>query len=290
MKKLALDIGMITIGCLGYALALTMLAIPNELAEGGVPGLAIILYYGFGWSPGIVTFILTSIIMLIGFRSLPKRALFLSIITVPMISFFIYITEDLVESLGDPLVSAVFAGFFIGVGSGLIFRTGSSMGGTSIIAMMFSKGLGWDMVRTLFVLDMLIVMSGMFLIGPLHTMYTVITLFIGKKATDLMMEGLDPRKAVSIISPKAPEIADAIIDKMRLSVTVFKGYGGYMKTETEMTYVIITKFQLMHVKNIAASIDENSFVVVHDVRDVSGGSFAWETTGNVQYKRENVID
>src|SRR5699024_8950378 len=145
----------------------------------------------------------------------------------------IYITEDLVESLGDPLVSAVFAGFFIGVGSGLIFRTGSSMGGTSIIAMMFSKGLGWDMVRTLFVLDMLIVLSGMFLIGPLHTMYTVITLFICKKATDLMMEGLDTRKAVSIISPKAPEIADAIIDKMRLSVNVFKGYGGYMKTETE---------------------------------------------------------
>src|SRR5699024_7573877 len=175
MKKLALDIGMITIGCLGYALALTMLALPNELAERGVPGVAIILHYGMGWSPGLVTFILTWVIMLIGFRSLPKRALLLSIITVPMISFFIYITEDLVESLGDPLVSAVFAGFFIGVGSGLIFRTGSSMGGTSIIAMMFSKGLGWDMVRTLFVLDMLIVLSGMFLIGPLHTMYTVIT-------------------------------------------------------------------------------------------------------------------
>lgn len=62
MKLLFRDISMITIGALCYALALTVLAIPNDLTEGGVPGAAILLYYAFGWSPGIVTFILTSVI------------------------------------------------------------------------------------------------------------------------------------------------------------------------------------------------------------------------------------
>src|SRR5699024_3727237 len=114
MKTFPKDFLMITIGSLCYALALTMLAIPNHLTEGGVPGAAIILHYAFDWSPGIVTFILTSVIMVIGFKSLPKRAILLSILTVPMVSFFIYITENRVESLGDPLTSAIFAGFFIG--------------------------------------------------------------------------------------------------------------------------------------------------------------------------------
>lgn len=227
MRSYSKDVFMITLGSLCYALALTVLAIPNNLTEGGVPGEAIILHYALDWSPGVVTFILTSIITAIGYKSLPKRAIWLSLLTVPLVSFFIYITEGHIDSLGDPLASAIFAGFFIGVGSGLIFRTGSSMGGTSLIAQMLHSKLDWDMVRTIFTLDIFIVLSGFFIIGPLNTMYTIIALFIAKKATDLILDGLDPRKAVSIISVKAPVIADAIIQKMGISVTVFKGYGGY---------------------------------------------------------------
>lgn len=276
MRSYSKDILMITLGSLCYALALTVLAIPNNLTEGGVPGAAIILHYAFDWSPGIVTFILTSIITLIGYKFLPKRAILLSLLTVPLVSIFMFVTEGHVDSLGDPLVSAIFAGFFIGVGSGLIFRTGSSMGGTSLIAQMLHSKFDWDMVRTIFALDIFIVLSGFFVIGPLNTMYTIIALFIAKKATDLILDGLDPRKAVSIISDKAPFIADAIIQQMGISVTVFKGYGGYRKTDTDMTYIIINKYQLMRLKKVINSVDEHAFVVIHDVRDVFGGSFAWD--------------
>lgn len=278
MYRFSRDLLMIIVGCMSYAFALTLLAIPNNLTEGGVPGAAVIIHYAFDWSPGIVTFVLTSIIMLIGYKYLPKRALLFSILTVPFISFFMYSTEDLVESLGDPLTSAIFAGVFIGVGSGLIFRTGSTMGGTSLIARMCHDTLGWDLVRTLFVLDILIVLSGLLVMGPLNTMYTIIALFVAKKTTDLIIEGLDPRKAVSIVSAKAPQIADEVIKKMNISVTVFKGYGGYLKEDTDMTYVIINKFQLMHLKSIISSVDENAFVVIYDVRDVLGGSFSWDET------------
>src|SRR5699024_10857155 len=230
------DVSLITIGCLTYALALTLLAMPNELTEGGIPGAALILYYAFDWSPGIITFILTTLIMIIGFKYIPKRATALSLLTLPLISGFMYLTEGLAPSLGDPLVSAIFAGLLIGFGMGLILNTGSTMGGTSLIARMCQDLLGWDLVRTIFVLDVLIVLAGLFVIGPLHVMYTLIALFIAKKATDLVIEGLDPRKAVSVISTKAPEIAEALINQMELSVTVLKGYGGYSKRDTDMTY------------------------------------------------------
>lgn len=276
MKLLVRDISMVTIGALCYSLALTILAIPNDLTEGGVPGAAVLLYYAFGWSPGIVTFILTSVILLIGYRSLSKRAIGLSLLAVPLVSLFIYLTEDKVGSLGDPLVSAIFAGFFIGIGAGLIFRTGSSMGGTSTIALMLNKSYGFDMVRMIFIMDIIIVLAGLFIIGPLNVMYTIITLFIAKKAMDLIMDGLDPRKAVSIISDKSPLIADELIKQMNISVTIFEGYGGYLKNNTKMTYVIINKYQLMKLKKVIATVDDRAFVVVHDVRDVFGGSFDWE--------------
>src|SRR5699024_9577057 len=134
-------------------------------------GAAELLYYAFGWSPGIVTFILTLDILLIGYKSLSKRAIGLSLLAVKLVSLFIYLTEDKVGSLGDPLVSAIFAGFFIGISAGLIFRTGSSMGGTSTIALMINKSYGFDMVRMIFIMDIIIVLAGLFIIGPLNVMY-----------------------------------------------------------------------------------------------------------------------
>src|SRR5699024_8180453 len=104
------------------------------------------------------------------------------------------------ESLRNQLVSAMDAGFFSELGSSLILRTGSSMGGTSTIAIMLKQKYDFDMIRSIFIMDIAIVLSGLIVIGPLHVMYTIVNLFVGKKASDLVMEGLDPRKAVSIIS------------------------------------------------------------------------------------------
>ncbi|QBQ04910.1 YitT family protein [Sporosarcina pasteurii] len=277
MVKLFRDILLITFGSFIYALALTGLAIPNNLAEGGVAGASIILHYALDWSVGITNFLLTGIILVVGYRYLPKRTIRLTLITAPLISFFLFITENIMEPLGDPLVSAVFAGFFIGIGTGMILRTGSSMGGSTVIAQMFHYNLGWDLTRTNLVIDIAIVTSGLLIIGPLNTMYTIIALYIGKKSTDLVLEGLDSRKAVSVISNKAMEISEAVISEMRTSATVFEGYGSYMLEERDMTYIIISKHQLMKLKRVINEVDDEAFVVVHDVREAFGGSFSWIT-------------
>lgn len=275
MNSLLKDMILIVVGSALYALSLTFLAIPSHLAEGGVPGASIILYYAFSWSPGITSFILNTFVLLIGYRVLPRRTVYLSMLTIPLISFFIFITEGKVEPLGDPLVSAVFAGVIIGIGTGMIFRTGSSMGGSTLISRMLNHNLGWDLTGTNFILDALVVISGLLVIGPLHTMYTVVALFIGKKSADFIIEGLDTRKAVSVVSVRAPEVADEIIKQMKTSATVFRGYGGYSKDPKEMAYVIISQHQLFKLKRVITSVDDEAFVIIHDVRDVFGGSFSW---------------
>ena len=271
------DLMLIIFGSLIYALALTGLAIPNNLAEGGVAGAAIILHYALDWSVGITNLVLTGIVLVVGYRYLPKRTIRLTLITAPLISLFLFITENIMEPLGDPLISAVFAGFFIGIGTGMILRTGSSMGGSTVIAQMFNYNLGWDLTRTNLVVDIAIVTSGLLVIGPLNTMYTIVALYIGKKSTDLILEGLDSRKAVSVISDKAVEISEAVISEMRTSATVFEGYGSYLREEKDMTYIIINKHQLMKLKRVINEVDDEAFVVIHDVREVFGGSFSWFT-------------
>lgn len=275
MLKFSKDLFMIIMGSLLYALAINLLIIPNNFADGGLAGASIILHYVFDWSPGLINFILSSIIILIGYRALPKRITLLTLITAPLISLLIILTESNINPLADPLVSAIFAGVLSGIGTGLIFRTGSSMGGTSIIARMFNHNWGWELTRTNLVLDTIIVFSGYLVIGPLNTLYTVISLFIGKKATDIIIDGLDSRKAVSVISHDAPEIIEEVTEQLQISATVFEGYGLYLREPTDMAYMIIHKYQLFKLKKIINSIDDNALVVVHDVRDVFGGSFKW---------------
>lgn len=275
MRKWGKDIVLIVFGSMIYAFSLTFLVIPNHLAEGGVTGLSIILYYAFAWSPGITTFIINSVMLLIGYRILPRRTVMMSILTIPLISFFIFITEGKVEPLGDPLGAAIFAGVFIGIGTGMIFRAGSSMGGSTIIAKMLHHNLGWDLTGTNFIIDSLIVASGLFVISPLNIMYTVISLYIGKKSADFIIEGLDTKKAVSVISISASDVADEIIKQLNTSATVFKSYGGYSKESKDMVYVIINRYQVFKLKRVITSVDNEAFVIIHDVRDVFGGSFSW---------------
>src|SRR5699024_6827878 len=118
--------------------------------------------------------LLTAVILAIGYRSLSKRALGLSLVTIPLVSLFIYLTEGMGDSLGDQLVSAMFAGFFSGVGSALIFRTGRSMGGTSTISIMLNQKYDFDMIRSIFIMYIAIVLSGLLVIGPLRVMYTIV--------------------------------------------------------------------------------------------------------------------
>lgn len=150
----------------------------------------------------MTTFILNAVILLIGFRYLPKDMIIKSLVTIPLFSLFIYILEDLATGIPDPLLAAIFAGVFTGVGFGLIFRSGSTTGGTSTIARMLNYKFGWELTGTNFVLDASVVVAGIFVIGPVYTMYTVLALFIGKRVTDYVLEGFEAKRVVHIFPIK----------------------------------------------------------------------------------------
>ncbi|KQL55833.1 MULTISPECIES: YitT family protein [Bacillaceae] len=263
----------IIIGTFLFSISITLYAMPNNLAEGGIVGLSLLLYFAYNLSPALVTFILNAVLLLIGFKLLPRHMVYKSIINVPLLSFFIFLTERLGQPIEDPLLAAIFAGVITGIGFGFIFRAGSSTGGTSIIARMLNHRFGWELTGTNFVLDAVIVVCGVFVIGPIYTMYTIVALYVGKKVTDYVLEGFDAKKAVNIISPEAQLISEKVTKQMSSSATIFNGYGGYSKKEREVIYIVVRSYRLFYLKKLVHEIDPNAFIVVHNVKDVSGGTF-----------------
>ncbi|AZS16660.1 YitT family protein [Paenibacillus lutimineralis] len=273
MKKRITDILTIILGALIFALDVNLFVIPNDFGEGGVTGVTIILYYLFQWSPGLVNFIFNSILLVVGYKFLDKQTTIYTIIAVVFNSLFLYLTEGWSIASHDLMLNAVFGGVFAGVGIGLIIKVGGTTAGSTILARLMNKYLDWNISYALLFFDLIVVFASLFIIGVQSLMFTIVMLFIGTKVMDFIIEGLNPRKAVMIVSKEQNQIAEQVNVLMERGVTVLHGHGFYTKLPQEILYIVINKQEISQLKKIVKAIDTNAFITIHDVRDVFGEGF-----------------
>ncbi len=250
-----------------------MFVIPNEFGEGGVTGITIITYYLFEWSPGLVNLILNAILLIAGYKFLNKITTIYTIIAVVTNSLFLHLTEGWTIASDEMLVNAIFGGIFIGCGIGLIIRVGGTTAGTTILARMTHKYLGWSISYGLLFFDLIVAFSSYFIIGAEKLMITIIMLYVATKVMEFVIEGLNPKKAITIISDNPNEIAGKVTTLMGRGVTVYSGHGYYTKTPKEILYVVINKQEVVKLKRIVQTTDPAAFIAIHDVRDVFGEGF-----------------
>ena len=264
---------MIMLGSLLFALAVNLFVIPNDLGEGGVTGLTIIAYYLFGWSPSIVSFIMNAVLLLVGYKFLNRQTTIYTIIAVSFHSLFLHLTESWSISSNEIIVNTIFGGVFAGVGIGLIIRVGGTTAGSTILARITNKYLGWSISYGLLFFDLIVAFSSYFIIGAEALMLTIIMLYVGTKVMEFVIEGVNPKKAVTIISKKPEDIAGQVTAYMNRGVTVLSGHGYYTKEQKEILYIVISKQEVVKLKKIVKEVDKDAFIAIHDVRDVFGEGF-----------------
>ncbi|MBN6886501.1 uncharacterized membrane-anchored protein YitT (DUF2179 family) [Cytobacillus horneckiae] len=273
MKKYIWDISLIIIGSFIFALAINLFVIPSELSEGGVTGLTIIFYYLFQWSPGLVSFILNSVLLVVGYKFLSKLTVVYTIIAIIAHSLSLHLTAGWTITSDEILVNAIFGGILSGAGIGLIIKVGGTTAGSTILAKMTNKYLGWSISYSLLFFDILVVLGSYFIIGAEKLMITLIMLYVGTKVMELIVEGVNPKKAVTIISKESDSIAQQINKYMDRGVTIMNGQGYYTKQAKEVLYIVISKQEVVKLKKIVETTDKTAFVAIHDVRDVFGEGF-----------------
>ncbi|AWB44553.1 hypothetical protein DCC85_10160 [Paenibacillus sp. CAA11] len=273
ITKYGKDMAFIILGAFLFALGVNLFVIPNDFGEGGVTGITIILYYLFAWSPGLTNLILNSILLVIGYRFLSKLTTVYTIIAVVFNSLFLHLTESWSIDAHEPLVNAIFGGIIIGVGIGLIVRAGGTTAGTVILARIANKYLDWNISYALLFFDLIVALSSYFIIGAEKLMITIIMLFMGTKTMEFVIEGLNPKKAITIISKEQDHIAEQVNVIMDRGVTVLSGHGYYTKSPAQILYIVISRQEIPMLKKIVKSTDPNAFITIHDVRDVFGKGF-----------------
>jgi len=273
VNKTARDLILIVFGSFVFSAGVNTFIISADLGEGGVTGLAIVLYYAFHISPSITNFVLNAVLIALGYKFLSKRSMYLTIVATILISVFLEVTESWHIETGNLLVNAVFGGSCVGLGIGVIVLAGGTTAGTTILAKIANKYLDVSTPYALLFFDLIVVVISLTVIPIASALVTVISLYIGTKVMDYVIEGLNTKKAMTIISSKPDEIAKVIDEQVGRGLTILNGRGYFSKQEKDILYVVITKTQVTKAKRLIRKIDDDAFLVIHDVRDVYGNGF-----------------
>lgn len=268
----------IIIGTAVIGFGINAFNIPNDMAEGGITGISIIIKILFpDIDQGIIYFLLNIPLFIIGWKVLGRTALTYTIIGTILTSVFFSLFGQILEPepMKDTLLSALFAGVTVGAGLGLIFRYGGTTGGVDIIARMFQKYFGISMGRTLFVSDIIVIGLSLVYLSKESAMYTLVAVFVATRVIDFMQEGVYAGKALTIISENTEKIAEQILTVGR-GVTILAGKGAYSGSPKEIIYVVVSRNEVVRMKNIVQEIDPHAFVIVNDVHEVLGEGFTFD--------------
>jgi len=261
------------IGAFVSAIAVNCFILESNLGDGGTVGISLALKYAFGWSPALTSLIINTIVIIVGWKFLSTRTAVYTFIANTAISLFLDLTENFSTGIDNFVINAAFGGVFVGVGIGLVIAAGGVIGGTSVVAKMLNKYFDIKTSQGIFLLDGLVVLSFLFVLPLENVLFTIIMIFITERATAFIIEGFNPKKAVTIISDKNENISDKINSFTGRGSTLLKGKGGFGKKETSMLYVVVPQSQVTRVKKLVNEEDDKAFLVIHDVRDVLGSGF-----------------
>src|SRR5690625_4832028 len=181
----------------------------------------------------------------------------------------------------DMTLVALFAGVFIGIVLGIIFRYGGTTGGVDIIARILNKYSGWSIGKTMFIFDLVVITTSIFAILDLiEGMYTIVAVYIGAKVIDFIQEGAYSARGATIISSKSDQIALRINEEMDRGVTIIEGKGSYTGNKHNILYCVVGKNEIIRLKNIINIVDPHAFVDVSSVNDVIGEGFTLDENKN----------
>lgn len=265
----------IVIGCIISALGISIFLLPNQLSTGGFAGIATIGYYFFKLPMSVTILALNIPFFILGYFKLGKRFMYKTMLSTILYSIFIDIFSKIRPLTDDRFLASIYGGIIVGLGLAMIFRAGSSTGGTDLIAYIIqSYKNGFKVGNVLVGLDVFVVILNLMCFKKIEIgLYSAISIYIIGKMLDIVFEGINFSKMIYIISDKYEEISNKITKEMKRGLTGFYGKGMYTNKDKMIILCVTNRRNIMYIKNVAQEIDPYSFVIITDAREVYGLGF-----------------
>lgn len=263
----------ITLGAFLAAFSIEVFFLPNQIIDGGIVGISMILHVITKLPLAIFTFIFNIIFLVFGYNQIGRNFAITSIFSISMFSFFLSVLSFMPIVTDDVLLASVFGGIVLGLGVGLILRYGGYVDGTEVVAMILNEKTIFSVGQILMIFNLFILSGAAWIYGWDRAFYSILAFFIVQKTIDVVLDGLEQEKSAMIISDEAEEIASAIECRLGRMVTYIESHIGEVKDKKTLLYVTVTRLEMPKLLHIVHEKDLEAFVAVSDVADVMDGKY-----------------
>ncbi len=283
---------LIAAGAFIAAIAIKSIILPNNIIDGGVTGIAMVIarIIGQKWLPYLI-FAINLPCIYFAYKNFGKSFLLFLITGIVLFAFFIFLLEDVIHNFpefhGDALEVVVLGGIVLGLGIGIIIRNGGCSDGSEVIAISIHRSKGFTIGQVVVFINIFVFIAAGYFYKEWNTsVRSFITYMVTYKTMDFVIVGLDEIKSVLIISSKPKEVTDTIIHQLGLGLTIMYGRGGYTGDDREILLVIVDRLQLSELKDIVLNIDPSSFMAVENLHEVVYGRQNYFNPTKMNKKRE----
>ena len=275
MKKIK-EYALTTLGIVLTAIALEYFFFPNDIAAGGVSGIALVINGVTGWNISIMVFILNIILFILAFVVLGKgfggKSLYATVI--------LSVVMEIIEKAFNPVMltenmflASFFGSALLAMGSAIVFHQGASTGGTSILAAIISKFTPLGVGTALLLNDSIICLLAINVFGIDKGLFGFFSLILIGLLIDKFIDGFNTCKQVFIITSKADMVVNFINKDINRGCTVLNGKGGYTYSEVNIVYTVLSNNQFITLKNFIKENNPEAFITVNDSKEVLGLGF-----------------
>ncbi len=285
--NVAYDIAAVLFGNALYAAGVVFFVVPGGLITGGTTGISLFVNQLTGMNISLFLLVFNGLLFVAGLLVLGKKFA----ATTAVSTFFYPVAVETIDRLrgewlltGDPLLCTIFGGLCIGLAIGIVIRAGASTGGMDIPPLMLNKYFRLPVSTMIYLFDMVILLLQAAKSTGEEVLYGLLLVIIYTLVLDKCLLYGQNKIQIKIISERSEEIRQAILQDIDRGVTLLQGTKGYSGEATDMVLTVVSNRELAKVERLVHTIDDNAFVIVNQVSEVSGRGF----TKAKEYGGDNV--
>lgn len=268
---------LITFGILLVALSVEYFFAPNNIAAGGVTGLAIVINALLpNLSVGGITLVLNLALFVVAFwligGNFGAKTIFASL----GLSVVMWCIEKFMNPIAittDLVIATVFGTLISAFGMAIVFNNNASTGGTDILAKILNKFFYINIGKSLLIVDILITFAGAIVFGVDTGFYAMLSVMILGITVDRFIDGFNSSKELTIISDKYKEISEYILNDLSRGCTYLNGEGVYSGKEIKVIYSVLSRNEFIKLKEFIKEVDDRAFISVRESYEVLGEGF-----------------
>ena len=275
-NELIEDMALNIMGVILAAFALKCFLVPNHFFDGGLTGLSLLLHELYHVDLSVALVLINLPFVVISFFTVSKQFAIRMLLSVILLSIVLLLIPE-VALTKDKLLISMFGGIFLGMGVGLVMRTGAALDGIEVLALYTLKRTSFTITEIIMFINILIFGVAALKFGLETSLYSVLTYFAATRTIDYVVEGIQAYTGVTIISGKSEEIKYELVNHLGRAITVYKGERGFLpgqfevSSDVDIIFTVITRLEMRRLKNLVYQVDPKAFVFANTIKEAAGG-------------------